>query len=115
MTNLRHVLAFFPVVSIVLVILFQALPVLAQEQQTSNEHPAWSPQSSSPQSPSAQPQSTADQPAEEDKKKSQTENSGTSKDRLGFVLPNFLTVENVGEIPPLTAKQKIRCRSSFIF
>ncbi|MGA3088747.1 MAG: hypothetical protein ABSD75_09055 [Terriglobales bacterium] len=34
--------------------------------------------------------------------------SGTSKDRLFFALPNFLTVENAGKIPPLTTGQKFK-------
>ena len=40
---------------------------------------------------------------------------GTSKDRLFFALPNFLTVENAGKIPPLTAGQKFKvvARGSF--
>lgn len=32
--------------------------------------------------------------------------SGTSKDRLFFTLPNFLTLENAGEVPPLTVREK---------
>jgi hypothetical protein len=32
--------------------------------------------------------------------------SGTSKDRLFFALPNFLSVQNGGNISPLTSKQK---------
>jgi hypothetical protein len=45
----------------------------------------------------------------------QGKNSGTSKDRLFFALPNFLTLENAGEVPPLTAGQKFKVtvRSSF--
>jgi hypothetical protein len=41
--------------------------------------------------------------------------SGTSKDRLFFALPNFLTVENAGQIPPMTTGQKYKVitRSSF--
>jgi hypothetical protein len=41
--------------------------------------------------------------------------SGTSKDRLFFALPNFLTVENAGNVPPLTAGQKFKvvARGSF--
>lgn len=35
-------------------------------------------------------------------------NNGVSKDRLFFALPNFLTLEDVGKVPPLTAKQKFR-------
>lgn len=32
----------------------------------------------------------------------------TSKDRLFWTLPNFLTIENAGNIPPLTAGQKFK-------
>jgi hypothetical protein len=41
--------------------------------------------------------------------------AGTSKDRLFFALPNFLTVENSGNVPPLTAGQKFKvvARGSF--
>jgi hypothetical protein len=34
--------------------------------------------------------------------------SGTSKDRLFFALPNFLTLENAGQLPPLTTGQKFK-------
>ncbi len=37
----------------------------------------------------------------------QTE-KGTSKDRILWTLPNFLTVENADNIPPLTAGQKFK-------
>jgi len=45
----------------------------------------------------------------------QTDASGTSKDRLFFTLPNFLTLENANQVPPLTAEQKFKvvARSSF--
>jgi hypothetical protein len=33
--------------------------------------------------------------------------SGTSNDRLFYALPNFLSLENGGKVPPLTSKQKI--------
>ncbi|MBV8893915.1 MAG: hypothetical protein JO266_18420 [Acidobacteria bacterium] len=41
--------------------------------------------------------------------------NGTSKDRLFWTLPNFLTVENAHQIPPLTAKEKFKVvlRSAF--
>jgi hypothetical protein len=32
--------------------------------------------------------------------------SGTSNDRLFYALPNFLSLENGGKVPPLTTKQK---------
>jgi len=43
------------------------------------------------------------------------ESSGTSNDRLFFTLPNFLTLENSGKVPPLTTKQKyaVVLRGSF--
>lgn len=41
--------------------------------------------------------------------------SGTSNDRLFFALPNFLTVQNSANIPPLTAGEKFKvvARGSF--
>jgi len=41
--------------------------------------------------------------------------SGTSNDRLFYALPNFLTLENAGQVPPLTTGQKYKviARSSF--
>jgi hypothetical protein len=35
-------------------------------------------------------------------------NAGTSNDRLFFALPNFLTLQNAGQVPPLTTGQKFR-------
>ena len=45
----------------------------------------------------------------------QGKNAGTSNDRLFFTLPNFLTLENAGQVPPLTTGQKFKvvARSSF--
>jgi hypothetical protein len=41
--------------------------------------------------------------------------SGTSKDRLFYTLPNFLTLENANQVPPLTSGEKFKvvARSSF--
>src|ERR1700683_2025918 len=41
--------------------------------------------------------------------------SGTSNDRLFLALPNFLTLENAGKVPPLTTGQKFKvvARGSF--
>jgi hypothetical protein len=40
---------------------------------------------------------------------------GTSNDRLFYALPNFLSLENAGKVPPLTSKQKfsVVARGSF--
>lgn len=53
-------------------------------------------------------------PANSDKT-SQDKNAGTSNDRLFFTLPNFLTLQNAGQVPPLTTGQKFKVvfRSSF--
>ena len=42
-------------------------------------------------------------------------NQGTSNDRLFYALPNFLTLENSGQVPPLTVGQKfwVVTRGSF--
>jgi hypothetical protein len=84
--------------------LFLALPALAQQDPAPAQQPA-----------SSQQQSKQGEPGKEDKNKSQAEQTGTSKDRLFFTLPNFLTVENAGQIPPLTTGQKFKvvARSSF--
>jgi type II secretory pathway pseudopilin PulG len=74
-------------------------------------------QSTASQQSKQDPAST--QPADKDPIQPTTQNqskaSGTSKDRLFFALPNFLTLENAGQVPPLTTKQKfaVVARGSF--
>jgi hypothetical protein len=72
-------------------------------------------QETAPSNPPAAPQaSPTDQSkdAQDDKK---TSDQATSKDRLFFALPNFLTLENAGNVPPLTVGQKFKvvARGSF--
>jgi hypothetical protein len=73
-----------------------------------------SPTAPVPQQPQPADQSKADQDQDKDKKDSD-KNAGTSNDRLFFALPNFLTLENGGNVPPLTAGQKFKVvvRGSF--
>jgi hypothetical protein len=52
--------------------------------------------------PADQPNNTAQNKNTSDK------NEGTSKDRLFFALPNFLTLENSANVPPLTVGQKFK-------
>lgn len=113
----RRAVRLFPLSAVLVTLLFSALPLLAREQQPADDQPAPSPQSSAPQAPSTrapspQQQTPSGQSADEARDKTQT---GTPDDRLGFVLPNFLTVENARKIRPLTVKQKfgIVARSSF--
>jgi hypothetical protein len=73
--------------------------------------------------PATQPSSTVKPQAPDKSGKSkdaqekagQDQTTGTSKDRLFFTLPNFLTLENANQVPPLTAGQKFKvvARSSF--
>jgi hypothetical protein len=78
-------------------------------------------QSPSPDKPSAgQPAQPVDQTQGQGQAKGSQSSkdgtaAGTSKDRLFFALPNFLTVENSGNVPPLTAGQKFKvvARGSF--
>lgn len=94
-----------------------AIPARAVQQSEEQPKQEGQPQSSSPQS-SQQPQTRANPPASATSKSGEPnkdqkagtaeEQSGTSKDRLFYALPNFLTVENVGQIPPLTTKQKFK-------
>lgn len=87
-------------------------------QQTA-EAPEAKPPSQPPASqraPSATPPAPQPSQTGDGKKDSQNpEKKGTSNDRLFFTLPNFLTVENTGQVAPLTAGQKFKvvARSSF--
>jgi len=93
----------------------------AQQSQPENP-PAPQPQSqsgtaSTPDKPNDQSKSTETDPkavsttVQVDKNaatQTTDKNAGTSNDRLFFTLPNFLTLENAGQVPPLTAGQKFR-------
>jgi len=81
---------------LIMVLLLAVLPAMAQ------------------QSPPAAP-SSQDPPKVEDKDKDNADpksvanpQSGTSNDRLFFTLPNFLTLENAGQLPPLTTGEKFK-------
>jgi hypothetical protein len=74
---------------------------------------AQQPSASSP--PVNQPAPPADQTKDAQDKKTPAKNEGTSNDRLFYALPNFLTLENGGQVPPLTTGQKFKVvtRGSF--
>lgn len=82
-------------------------------------YPAAAQQSPPPAQPT--PSTASQNPAEGDKEKTvqgqktTDKNAGTSNDRLFYALPNFLTLERGGHVPPLTSKQKFQVvfRSSF--
>lgn len=86
----------------------------AQTAPSSTPPSSTQPSASQPSSAQDSPSTAPSQPAQSDKSKSSqnakskadAEQSGTSKDRLFYALPNFLTLENGANVPPLTAKQK---------
>jgi hypothetical protein len=66
-------------------------------------------------SPDQTPAQTQDQGQNKEQSDSPKQNSGTSKDRLFYTLPNFLTLENAGQVPPLSTAEKLKvtARTSF--
>jgi len=71
--------------------------------------PGTAPQSAPPTAPPAAPASAPASPTDKTKSatgKTAAPPAGTSNDRLGGLLPNFMTLENSGKVPPLTVKQK---------
>jgi hypothetical protein len=65
--------------------------------------------------PGPQPSQPVDQSKNAQDPKPAEKNQGTSNDRLFYALPNFLTLENTGKVPPLTTGQKFKVvtRGSF--
>ena len=74
-----------------------------------------SPEAQGQGAPATSPQSPSDKDKDGQSTSSQGKSTGTSNDRLFFTLPNFLTLENAGQVPPLTPgkKFKVVLRSSF--
>jgi hypothetical protein len=93
------------------------LPCCAQTTPTNADSTRTTPsQNPTNDKPSASQQEPANKDADQNTKEdSQNGKSGTSNDRLFFTLPNFLTLENAGQVPPLTTGQKFRvvARGSF--
>jgi len=90
-----------PFLSALLVLLAGAVPAIGQQQpavQTPTQDQANDGDRDNP-----------------DQKVNESPQSATSNDRLFYTLPNFLTVQNVGQLPPLTPGQKFKvvARSSF--
>jgi hypothetical protein len=93
--------------------LMGVLPVAASGQQ-----PGDAAQSSSNQpAPQHQPVPSQQAPPSKDnqredpgksKNSDKIEPEGVSKDRLFYALPNFLTLENAGQVPPLSSKEKFK-------
>jgi hypothetical protein len=91
---------------------FFSLQSVAQQTTPPN---AEAPAQNQPQDAAKTPEQSAQQQTEKTDKQgdNKTNNdplkgkiAGTSNDRLFYTLPNFLTLENAGKLPPLTTKQK---------
>jgi len=86
----------------VILALLWAFPLAAQQQPAAPSAP------SVPSTPAAQDSSTAT--AKTDAKSNDdpapVQQSSPKNDRLLYALPNYLTVENAKQLPPLTAKEK---------
>ena len=76
-------------------------PVLHAQQPPEAPSPQQAPPALAP---TSSPQIPEDKKS--DKMDTPAANQGTSKDRLFYALPNFLTLENSAHVPPLTTKQK---------
>lgn len=72
-------------------------------------------QAPAPNPPASQPSQPADKSQTAQDPKTPDKNQGTSNDRLFYALPNFLTLENTGQVPPLSVGQKFKVvtRGSF--
>lgn len=88
-----------------------AFTARGQEQAPPQQAPTAQAQASS----SSPQQSQSGTTSQEQKERTEEEKTGTSKDRLFYTLPNFLTVDNAAEVPRLTAKEKFKvvAQSSF--
>jgi hypothetical protein len=98
----------------VLLVAFLSITSLAQQapQADPKSKPAASRQEAPP---PASPQAPSNKDKDAQSTSAQGKTAGTSNDRLFLALPNFLTLENSGNVPPLTAGQKFKvvARGSF--
>jgi hypothetical protein len=108
-------------VAVIFASAFAVFPAVAREDQQSQSPelenqqqapPPGQPQPAAAQTPSEEPAAASKnqtQPGLTTKEKRNIEHeqeTGTSKDRLFWVLPNFLTIESADNVPPLTTRQK---------
>ena len=94
---------------------FAVLQTLAFAQQPSAQQPsAQQPSAQQPSNPPGQatqsstPSGQQQQSSDKDQGPEKNPTEGVSKDRLFYTLPNFLTLENTGQVPPLTTKEKFK-------
>ena len=98
----------------------QAFGQQTSEQKDAGQNPApqTAPQPAPQTAPQTAPATAPASPTDKTKSaggKTAAPPAGTSNDRLGGLLPNFLTLETGAKLPPLTVKQKfgVVARASF--
>ena len=98
----------------------QAFGQQTSEQKDAEQNPApqTAPQPAPQTAPQTAPATAPASPTDKTKSaggKTAAPPAGTSNDRLGGLLPNFLTLETGAKLPPLTVKQKfgVVARASF--
>jgi hypothetical protein len=103
-----------PFVSLLCVILYCFPSAAQQSTPPTNPQPPASQQAPSDKDKDKDPNKAAQDSARQ-KNPGSSGTSGTSNDRLFFALPNFLTLENSGKVPPLSSREKFKvvARGSF--
>lgn len=92
----------------------QASTPAGQPQQTAPPASSESPAVTQPQGVARDNQTTPQSPSKQDADKNAQDTSGqgkvagTSNDRLFYTLPDFLTLQQTGKLPPLTAGEKFK-------
>ena len=100
------------VLSFLVGLMLVVAPALAQQQESQQPAPAPS-----------NPQTTDKKDSKDDKdrqggtvgRSKLEKDTGTVNDRIFEVLPNYGTVENAKELPPLTTGQKFRLATAGVF
>jgi len=102
---------------VLLVNLLLSFSLQSAAQQTSPSTPGNSVPQPAPQNetPGKPPAADIDKEKNDKDQSGNATASGTSKDRLFYALPNFLTLEGAGQVPPLTTGEKFKVvfRGSF--
>ncbi len=102
---------------VLLVNLLLSFSLQSAAQQASRSTPGNSVPQSAPQNetPGKPPAADIDKEKNDKDQSGNAIASGTSKDRLFYALPNFLTLEGAGQVPPLTTGEKFKVvfRGSF--
>src|SRR5229473_472706 len=105
----RHVM-----LAVLIGLLFIAVPTMAQQQDSQQPSPAPS-ESQAPDPKDGKDTKGKNKPGETVGKSKLEKETGTVNDRIFEVIPNYGTVENANELPPLTSGQKFRLATASVF